>query len=42
MLNENVSLEHNIMIKKTNAAILYETNSELVIENLVLAAPGPK
>ena len=42
MLNENVSLEYNTMIKKTKAAILYETNSELVIENLDLAAPGPK
>ena len=35
-------LAQNAMIKKTTAAILYETNSELVIENLDLAAPGPK
>ena len=42
MLNENVILAQNAMIKKTTAAILYETNSDLVIENLNLAAPGPK
>ena len=30
------------MIKKTTAAILYETNSDLVIENVDVAAPGPK
>ena len=42
MLNENVILAQNAMIKKTTAAILYETNSDLVIENLNLGAPGPK
>ena len=30
------------MIKNTEAAVLYETNSDLVVENLNLAAPGPK
>ena len=42
MLNENVILAQNAMIKTTTAAILYETNSDLVIENLNLGAPGPK
>ena len=42
MLNEKVILAQNAMIKKTTAAILYETNSDLVIESLNLAAPGPK
>ena len=42
MLNENVILAQNAMIKKTTAAILYETNSDLVIENFNLGAPGPK
>ena len=35
-------LAQNAMIKKTTAAILYETNSDLVIENVDVAAPGPK
>ena len=30
------------MIKNTEAAVLYETNSDLVVENLKLAALGPK
>ena len=30
------------MVENTEAAVLYETNSDLVIENLNLAAPGPK
>ena len=30
------------MVENTEAAVLYETNSDLVIESLNLAAPGPK
>ena len=30
------------MIKNTEAAVLYETNSDLVVENLKLAALGQK
>ena len=29
------------MIKHTEAAVLYETNSDLVVESLNLAVPGP-
>ena len=30
------------MVENTEAAVLYETYSDLVIENLNLASPGPK